>query len=296
MKSSSTSLECVPLDGPFGLEVRGVDASRPQSSEVIEDLRKLVAEHCCLVLRDHDLTEEQHVDFVGHFGETVVPWLHAVELDTLSRIAELPGRPGYTGKQPGVVYFMNGPGYRNEPDDDYLQFWHADMTHVQVSLPLVFLHCLAAPERGYETWISNQYLGYESLDAETRALADGLTIAHSFKHIFPGLPAVLHPVILEHPSSRRRAIFGIPGSAETVPLGMSKSAAEALMKKLTAHLEADPCVYRHRWRKGDVLVWDNRCALHRRGPQVGGQTRILRRVMASDGHPERLRASLMGRP
>lgn len=296
MTTASQLLDCTPLDGPFGLEVHGVDATRPQSPEVVRELRRLVAEHCCLVLPGQDLTEDQHVAFVGSFGATEIPWLHAVELDTLSRLAELPGRPGYTGKVPGVVYFMNGPSYRDEPDDDYLQYWHADMTHVQVSLPLVFLHCLEAPERGYETWISNQYTGYEALDPATRAEADRLQILHSFRHIFPALPPVVHPVILQHPVSKRRSIFGIPGSAEATPLGLEREQGEAFVAKLTEHLEDERCIYRHRWRKGDILVWDNRCALHRRGPQVGGQTRVLRRVMASDGHPQQLRAGLMGRP
>jgi taurine dioxygenase len=294
MQEFSALLNCSPLAGPFGLEVHGIDATRAQPPAVVEELRRLVAEHCCLVLPGQDLSEEQHVAFVGLFGETVVPWLHAVELNTLARMKELPGRPGYTGKVPGVVYFMNGPEYRDEPEDNYLQGWHADMTHVQVSLPLVFLHCLAAPEYGYETWISNQYSGYEALDAETRALAEGLRVAHSFRHIFPNLPPVLHPVIQKHPLSGRRAIFGLPGSAEAVPVGLSSEAAKDLMAKLTAHLADERCIYRHRWRAGDVLVWDNRCALHRRGPQVKGQTRILRRCMASDGHAERLRAGLMG--
>ena len=287
-------MEIQPLDAPFGLEIRGVDATRRPSPEVAVRLRKLVAEHCCLVLRDQRLTEEQHVAFVEGFGETVVPWLHAVELDTLSRIDELPGRPGYTGALPGVVYFVNGPRYRDEPTDGYLQGWHADMTHLQVSLPLVFLNAIEAPEHGYETWISNQYLAYESLRPEVRARIDELWIPHSFRHVFPNLHPVLHPVALKHPLSERRAVYGIPGSAEAVPIGVSAEEAAELETLLTAHLDDDRFLYKHRWRDGDILVWDNRCALHRRGPQSKGQTRVLRRVMAGDGHPDELRRFMMG--
>ena len=286
--------EIVPIEAPLGVEVRGVDATRTPSAERVAALRQLVAEHCCVLLRDQTLTEEQHVAFVASFGATVVPWLHAVELNTLARMDELPGRPGYTGAVPGVVYFFNGPKYRDEPDDGYLQGWHADMTHLQVSLPLVFLHSLEAPEHGYETWLSNQYLAYEQLEPETRQAVRELWIHHSFRHIFPNLPPVLHPVILEHPRSKRRCVFGIPGSAEAAPLGVAPDEAAGLVAKLTAHLDDERFIYKHRWRKGDLLIWDNRCALHRRGPQAKGQTRVLRRVMASDGSPEELRQGFMG--
>ena len=292
--AQTPQLEVAALDAPLGVEVRGVDATRPPSPEVAEELRRLVAEHCCVLLRGQDLTEEQHVAFAAGFGETVVPWLHAVELNTLARMRELPGRPGYTGAVPGVVYFFNGPGYRDEPEDGYQQGWHADMTHVQVTLPLVFLHALEATGRGYETWLSNQYLAYERLDPATKARVDALLIAHSFRHVFPNLPPVLHPVILTHPLSGRRSIFGIPGSAEAAPVGVPPEEAAPLMQKLTAHLEDERFYYKHAWRKGDILIWDNRCALHRRGPQVKGETRILRRVMAGDGPPDALRRGFMG--
>ena len=121
-------LEVVALGAPLGVEVRGVDATRTPAPDVVAELRRLVAEHCCVLLREQSLTEDQHVAFVGAFGDTVIPWLHAVELNTLSRMNELPGRPGYTGAAPGVVYFFNGPQYRDEPEDGYLQGWHADMT------------------------------------------------------------------------------------------------------------------------------------------------------------------------
>jgi taurine dioxygenase len=287
-------LSIAPLDGPFGVEVTGVDTAAAPAPALARELRRLVAEHCCVVLREQDLTEEQHVAFVAGFGETVIPWLHAVELNTLARMDELPGRPGYTGKVPGVVYFFNGPDYRDEPDDGYLQGWHADMTHVQVSLPLAFLHCLEAPEHGYETWISNQYTGYDLLDARTKARVESLDVPHSFRHIFSHLPAVLHPAVLTHPISRRRCIFGIPGSAESSFVGVDAEECEKLMAALTAHLDDERCIYRHRWRRHDILLWDNRCALHRRGPQAKGQTRILRRVMAGDGAPEEVRSAFMG--
>jgi taurine dioxygenase len=291
--AQALAIEVRPHGSPVGAEVVGVDATVPPSRAVAALLKRAIAEHCFVVLRDQRLDEDQHVAFAAGFGDTDVPWLNAVELNTLARIDELPGRPGYTGAHPGVVYFFNGPEYRDEPEDGYLQGWHADMTHVQVSLPYALLHALEAPERGYETWFANQYLAYEHLDPETRREVDGLLITHSFQHVFPKLPPVVHPVILAHPLTGRRAIYGIPGSADAHPLGMTPKQGAALMAKLTAHLDTGALVHKHVWRTGDLVIWDNRCVLHRRGPQLKGQTRILRRVMAGDGDPHEVRKALM---
>ena len=287
-------LDVTPLAAPLGAEVRGVDASVAPDARIVHELKQRIAEFGCILLREQSLTEEQHVAFAEAFGETTVPWLNSVELNTLARIKELPGRPGYTGAHPGVVYFVNGPQYRDKPDDGYLQGWHADMTHLQVPLPYALLHAIEAPQFGYETWLSNQYLAYESLEPDVRAKVDGLFITHSFQHVFPRLPPVVHPVALAHPRTGRRAIYGIPGVADACPLGVPHEEGTELITRLSAHLHADRFVYHHAWRKGDLLVWDNRCVLHRRGPQAGGQTRILRRVMAGDGDPGAVRQMLLG--
>lgn len=290
----SAPFSVTPLDAAVGAEISGVDARHPPGREVMDALKRVIGEHGLIVLRDQVLTEEEHGRFAEAFGDTVVPWLNAVEQNTVAKMDELPGRPGYTGAYRGSVYFFNGPRYRDEPEDGYLQGWHADMTHLQVPLPYALLNAIEAPEQGYETWYSNQYSAYEDLSYETKKRVDDLLITHSFQHVFPRLPPVVHPVILTHPHSGRRCIYGIPGVADVHPLGLTKAEAAEVMESLTEHLETGRFVYRHEWRTGDLVVWDNRCVLHRRGPQMKGQTRILRRIMAGDGDAETVRKMLMG--
>lgn len=287
-------LELLPIEAPLGAEVTGVDASVPPTRAVVSYLKRALAEYGCVLLRGQQLEEAQHVAFAAGFGETVVPWLNAVEANTIARIKELPGRPAYTGAHPGSVYFFNGPQYRDKSDDGYLQGWHADMTHLQVPLPYALLNAIEAPDRGYETWFSNQFLAFEHLPEATRKRIDKLLITHSFQHVFANLPPVVHPVALTHPISGRRAIYGIPGVADARPLGVSRAEGDELMVELKAHLETNAFVYKHAWRTGDLMIWDNRCVLHRRGPQTPGQTRILRRIMAGDGDPSAQRQALMG--
>ena len=289
------ALEVRPLEAPLGAELLGLDVSALPGPETVREIKRAVAQHGCVFARGGaPLAEADHVRFAAAFGDTNVPWLNAVELNTLARMTELPGRPGYTGEHPGVVYFVNGPRYRDKPDDGYLQGWHADMTHLQVPLHYAILNALETPDYGYETWLSSQTLAYEALEPALRARVDGLYIKHSFQHVFPRLPPVVHPVALPHPITGRRAIYGIPGAAEACPLGVSPEEGVQIMAALTAHLESERFVYRHVWRTGDLLLWDNRCVVHRRGPQAGGQTRVLRRVMAGDGDPFAVRQMLQG--
>lgn len=294
MNFSGSAFQVEPFAGNFGATIQGLDTGRPPDPETARRLKRIIAERGFVLLRGQALDEAAHVAFAERLGDTTVPWLNAVELGTLARIKELPGRPGYTGTHPGAVYFVNGPEYRDTPDDGYLQGWHADMTHLQVPLHYATLYAIEAPRFGYETWLSDQSLAYEQLDAETRAQGENLQIFHRFQHVFPRLPPVAQPLFLAHPLTGRRSIYGIPGVADPAPIGLTAEAGAALMAKLTAHLDDDRFLYRHVWRQGDLLIWDNRCVLHRRGPQAKGQTRILRRVMAGDGDPLTVRALLSG--
>jgi taurine dioxygenase len=275
--------------------VHGVDTAAPLSGTEIRELKKLVAEFGVVVLRDQNLDDEAlQVDFSNALGQTVVKWLHLGEENTFSRRDELPGRPFYSGEHPSCHYWANGPGYWDNSSDQLLQEWHADMSYLQTPLHYSILYALEAPDHGYETWFRNQTAVYESLDQETRKRTDRLSIAHDFQESFPRLSPALHPVAWKHPISGRRAIYGIPGFAAEAPVGLPPAEGKALIERINGDLDDDRFLYKHQWRKGDLVVWDNRCVIHRRGPQATGQVRILRRTQAADGGPEELRQQLLG--
>lgn len=292
---SAGVLEVVPFANSFGAEIHGVDASVPPAPETVERIKNEVATAGVVLLRNQDLRDEaRQVAFAAAFGDTVVPWLHAEERNTFARRAEVGKRPAYSGEHPSCVYFVNGPEYWDNVDDGFVQDWHADLTYLQLPLDYSLGYSVQAPERGYETWFANQAAAYEALDPETRRRVDGLYVTHSFREAFPGLPPVVHPVALTHPRSGRKALYGMPGYAASCPLHMPRAEGEALMGRLTAHVDDDRFLYRHTWRTGDLLIWDNRCVVHRRGEQVKGQTRILRRVPAGDGDPQAVRKRARG--
>ncbi len=288
-------LDVVPVDAPLGAEVRGLDASVPPEPERVDDLKKVLAQYGVIVLRDQHLEEEaQQVTFTSAFGETVVPWLHGGERNTFAKIGELSPRPAYTGVHPSCVYWVNGPQYYDRPDDGYAQDWHSDVSYLQNPLAYSFLYALETTGEGYETWFNDQYAVYETLDEETRRRLARASISHDFKEAFPNMSGALHRIIWKHPISGRKAVFGIPGYDHGAPVGWTMAEWQPVLDHLWALIESERFIYKHQWRKGDLLIWDNRCVLHRRGPQVKGQTRILRRTVADDGDVQALRQRLLG--
>lgn len=292
---TETTLDVVPMDAPLGAELRGVDASVPPEPDLIEPIKNVLAEYGVIVLRDQDLHDEaQQVTFTSAFGETVVPWLHGGERNTFARLGELSPRPAYTGEHPSCVYWVNGPQYYDRPDDGYAQDWHADVSYLQNPLAYSFLYALETTGAGYETWFNNQYAVYDALDPELQRKLARASISHDFKEAFPNMSGALHRIVQKHPRSGKKVVYGVPGYDHGVPVGWTTAEWQPVLDLLWGFIESERFIYKHQWRKGDLLIWDNRCVLHRRGPQVKGETRILRRTVADDGDVQALRARLLG--
>ncbi len=273
-----------PLSAQLGTEVEDLDASRPPDRETVQLLKDALASSGLLVLRGQSLPDEAlQVAFSSAFGKTEVREMgRGEDRNTYARLHELSPRPTYSGQSRSCNYFVNGPGFWEKTDDGLLQGWHSDLSYLKYPLPYSFLYAIEAPDEGYETWYSNQLTAYEHLDEATREAIDQLEILHSWKSNHPDRRPAAHPLVLAHPRTGQRAIYGVPGFGDATPLSAPGQDGEQLIKRVSAHLEQEQFVYKHVWRTGDLLIWDNRCVLHRRGPQIDGQTRILRRTQADD--------------
>jgi alpha-ketoglutarate-dependent taurine dioxygenase len=295
MTTTASDLQLRPFDLPLGAQVYGLDAALPPDPDAVKALKQALADYGVVVLRQQHLDDEAaQVRFSEAFGETIVPWLYGGEANTFARRHELSKRPAYTGVHPSCVYWVNSPDYWDNPNDGYAQDWHADVSYLQNPLHYSFLYALQAPDEGYQTWFASQYAAYDRLDEDTRQRIAPLSISHEFKSAFPNLSGALHPLVLKHPISGRKALYGIPGYTKGYPVGLTEAEGRALMARLEAHIQEEDAFYKHVWQTGDLVIWDNRCVLHRRGPQVQGQTRILRRTVAADGDAQALRRYLLG--
>lgn len=146
------------------------------------------------------------------------------------------------------------------------------------------MRAVTVPERGGQTLFTNQYAAYESLPERLRTFLDGRTITHVVTGVSPDgrqESSATHPIFLVHPVSGRTALYlSTPERCAEVS-GMTPELAASTVKYLFEHSTRDANVYRHAWSPGDVVMWDNRCVLHRADHDGVVGDRVLHRGMVS---------------
>ena len=249
-------MEVRRLGVALGAEVCGVDLSRPLDAATAERIHGAFLEHVVLVIREQALSPAAQIAFTELFG--------AVQPHPLG---SRPGLPDF----PQVMMLENRPGKPGARND----FWHSDISHAECPPAVSLLHALEVPEGRGDTMFCNMYAAYEQLSPGMRTLLDGLQAFHSGEATarrnreeptdalpIPEVPPpIAHPVVRTHPETGRKALYVNPFF--TLNFGdMSESESAPILNYLHAFATRPENVYRHRWRKGDVLFWDNRCAMH----------------------------------
>ena len=265
----------VPLSAALGAEIRGLDLSRPLDAPTVAALRAAWLEHLVLVFRGQALDVEAQARFARYFGdtsETQAPDERSMKHNPDRRVLLITnirenGRP---------VGFL--------PDGE-LQF-HSDSAFLDRPLMATVLYAVEIPDRGGETLFANAYRAYETLDAALRERLAGLRAFNIYDYATQvksgtlkreGLPQAVHPVIRTHPETGRKAVYVNRLMTEEI-LDLPPADGAALLETLFAAIERPDCVYEHVWQKGDLIVWDNRCAQHARRDFPADQTRLMRRI------------------
>ena len=138
--------------------------------------------------------------------------------------------------------------------------WHTDKPYHPAPPLLTMLHAIELPPEGGDTEFANMALAYDALSDATKYRIAGLHIG--FRPAFdPSLPAVDHPLVRTHPETRRKSLY--LGNHATHIVGLPEAEGTALLAELLEHATQPRFVYVHRWRLGDLVMWDNRCLLHR---------------------------------
>ena len=265
----------VPLSAALGAEIRGLDLSRPLDAPTVAALRAAWLEHLVLVFRGQKLDVDAQARFAGYFGdtsETQAPDERSMKHNPDRRVLLITnirenGRP---------VGFL--------PDGE-LQF-HSDSAFLDRSLMATVLYAVEIPDRGGETLFANAYRAYETLDAALRERLAGLRAFNIYDYATQvksgtlkreGLPQAVHPVIRTHPETGRKAVYVNRLMTEEI-LDLPPADGAALLETLFAAIERPDCVYEHVWQKGDLIIWDNRCAQHARRDFPPDETRLMRRI------------------
>ena len=259
------TLKTAPLTGSVGAAVEGISLSDPLTTDRFEQLRDAFRCHCVLVFRDQHLAPAPQLAFARLWGEPMVSAL-------LSKLQ--------LGEYPEVVQVRTTP-----KELVSTEAWHYDAPHTPVPPKITMLSAQVVPAGGDTMW-SNQYLAYESLSPVMQRMLQGLRVHFRAVRLARSqgvsnseeVPSAVHPLVRTHPETGRKALY--IGHADNVVgiEGMTEGESRPLLNFLYQHSTQPDNVYRHMWRAGDVVMWDNRCTMHYAVHDYGKQERVLNRV------------------
>ena len=254
-------MEIQPLSKCVGAQIGGIDVSQPLSDDAFQSIDDAYNQHSVLVFRDQKLTPEQQIAFSRRFGD--------LELSPRTQFA-LPGRP--------EVLVLSNIVVDGKPigNTDAGRTWHTDMSYTKTPPRGSLLYAREIPiENGRalgDTVFSSAAAAYDTLSAEMKKKLSGLRAIHraGAKKYAPGskladlvkdMPDVEHPVIRTHPVTGRKAIYVREGECVGI-CGMRESESLPLIKELGELVTRPEFCYRHNWRVGDLLMWDNSMTQH----------------------------------
>ena len=234
----------------------------------VDVLQRLLGEHGVLVFREQNIDDAAFTRFLRSFGE-----LMFTKGET-----PVDGHPD--------LNVVSNVGRETPPRSTF----HVDTSYVRTPPAYTALRAVDVPESGGQTLFSNQYRAYERLPKDIRQ--DVAT--RSIRHVVTGVElgdddetTAVHPVVRKHPISGRRALYlSSPARCATVS-GLTPEDGRALVEHLIEHCTRDENVMRHTWMPGDVVMWDNRCVMHKADHTGVVGRRVLHRGMVAAEPPPR---------
>ena len=270
------------LGSAAGIAAEGVDLNTATDTETQAALRRALLENLVLCIRGQRLGTTAYRDVIRGFGPPIP--------QVAQKLTELPEIAIISSDDRD----FQGDGKKLVAGAD----WHTDDSYRAVPCSLTTLYALAIPSSGGDTQFANMYRAYEDLDAATRQRIDGLKVVHSYYSTrtnqtvptrsaaeIAATPDVVHPLVRTHPETGRKALYMNPTRMEQV-VGFARADSDALLDRLIAHATQEKYQYRHRWQLGDIVIWDNRCTMHKANPDYApGERRLMHRIMVEGTIP-----------
>ena len=176
--------------------------------------------------------------------------------------------------------------------------WHTDDSFMREPCSLTMLYGVVVPSKGGDTQFTNMYDAYADLPAEMKARIDGLKVIHKYSssrkltHVstrpaeeMAAMPEATHPLVRTHPETGRKSLYLNPNRMERV-VGLERDESDQLLDELIAQAIQPKYQYRHVWRQGDIVIWDNRCTMHKANADYpDGERRLMHRVIVAGTVP-----------
>jgi taurine dioxygenase len=253
----------------LGAEIVGVDLSRPVEDAAFAAIHRALLDHLVVAVRDQEISPADHIAFSRRFGP----------------LEEHDNKRYLKDGHPEILVLSNDLDAQGRPIGvpDAGDAWHSDHSFKPRPALCTLLHAQKLPSRGGDTEFANLYLAYEGLEGATKRRIARLKGVHTVNKLrnprvqMAGTRAdakdfyerqgraqtdVAHPLVRRHPETERPLLYCSPRFTIAIE-GMDDREAQPLLDELFAR-QLDPAIlYRHHWRAGDLLIWDNRCVNHR---------------------------------
>jgi len=286
----TTAIRVIPLGPAIGAEVGGIDLREPIQAEAQSIIMDAWLEHLVLRFRNQPgMSTQQFVNFSKLFGE-----LDRAPITTVGT-----GKP-YLAEFPEITAISNimVDGRPIGGLGAYEAEWHTDMSYKEETPSASILYSIEVPPSGGDTWFCSMYAAYDALPDDLRRRIANLTCVHDASRNSAGMlrkgykevtdpretVGALHPMVRTHPVTKRKALFLGRRLNAYVP-GLTLAESEALLDQLWAHAAKPEFTWVQQWRTGDVIIWDNRCTMHRRDSFDAATRRLMHRTQIRGDRP-----------
>lgn len=282
--TGTSSIRVIPTGAALGADIAGLDLSGPLDDATFGAIYKAWNDHLVLRFRGQSLDDDRLVAFSRRFGD----------LD----MAPIGAKDGPLARhRPEVAVISNivvdGRAIGGLGSSELV--WHQDMSYNDLPPKASLLFGVETPAIGGETFFYNLYKAYETLPAALKTRIQGLSCKHDATRNSSGQlrqgfeerysnaerPGAVHPLVVRHHETGRPSLYlGRRPNAWVV--GLSDADSDQLLDELWAHVESGPFKWAQEWRQGDLVIWDNRCTLHRRNRLDPSLRRLMHRTQVRD--------------
>jgi taurine dioxygenase len=291
-------IEVRPTGAALGADIEGVDLSQELAPETVDAIKQAWSDNLVLRFRGQRLDDDQLMRFSAHFGE-----LDLAPVIAAARV-KVPGEDRY------VESVEEGPRYISVISNiiesgkaigalgAYEAIWHTDMSYNPDPPCASALYALEVPPSGGDTGFANMYRAYETLPDDLRRQIEGRLCRHDSSRNSAGelrrgysevtdprqAPGADHPIIRTHPVTGRKALF-LGRRRNAYVQGLTLEESERLLDALWEHATRAELTWYQQWRVGDLVLWDNRCVLHRRDEFDPSSRRLMHRSQIKGDRP-----------
>jgi taurine dioxygenase len=277
--ATESAIKVLPSENPLGAELRGVDL-RSLTNADFSAIQKAWNDHSVLLFRGQQLTDDDLIAFSRRFGDLDV----APVQETGRRFVE-----GYP-----EIYVVSNVIVNGEPIGSLgagEATWHTDMSYLESPPKASMLYALEVPPSGGNTYFCGMYHAYELLPDSLKSRIEGRMLKHDGTYNSGGYlrqgvtavddpltsPGAWHPLVCTHPETKRRALY-LGRRRNAYIQGLPLAESEALLDELWSIATREEFAWHNEWQVGDVVLWDNRCTMHRRDPFDPQSRRVMHRT------------------